>query len=153
MSCYMIMLFYSFTKKTEFNMHDLHGVPSWTNERNTTIISSSPQFIVDKNVQFGPRAYSSFSLFFSWAKSKLLSDRLHFPSTEALLNSFIPLEWLASNFSVQYHSRFTHKGHENKGNDHQLKKLLTVKQILFVDTIGRKYTKNSVENMRTDIRV
>ena len=61
----MIMLFHSFTKKTEFHMHDLHGVPSWTNERNTTIISSSPQVIVDKKVRFGPRAYSSFSFFLS----------------------------------------------------------------------------------------
>ena len=61
----MIMLFHSFTAWTEFNLHDLHGVPSWINERNTTIISSSPQVIVDKKVRFGPRAYSSFSFFLS----------------------------------------------------------------------------------------
>ena len=30
----------------------------------------------------------------------------------------------------------THQGHENKGNDHQLKKLLIGKQILLTNTIG-----------------
>ena len=29
----------------------------------------------------------------------------------------------------------THQGHENKGNDHQLKKLLIFKQILLVSTL------------------
>ena len=29
-----------------------------------------------------------------------------------------------------------HEGHENKGNDHQLKKLLIVKQILLLSTSG-----------------
>ena len=41
-----------------------------------------------------------------------------------------PPEWLASNFSLQYHTWIKHKGHENKLNDHQLKKLLIVRQIL-----------------------
>ena len=38
----------------------------------------------------------------------------------------------------------------NKGNDHQLKKLLTVKQILLV---SRKCFKCNMENMHTDDRV
>ena len=38
----------------------------------------------------------------------------------------------------------------NKGNDHQLKKLLTVKQILLV---SRKCFERNMENMHTDVRV
>ena len=37
---------------------------------------------------------------------------------------------LAYNFSLQYYPYIKQLGHENKGNDHQLKKLLIVKQIL-----------------------
>ena len=52
-------------------------------------------------------------------------------------NAFTPYEWLASNFYFQYHPSIKHKaGHENKGNDPQFKKLLIVKQILLVRTIG-----------------
>ena len=39
-----------------------------------------------------------------------------------------------------------HWGYENKGNDHQLKKLLINKQILLVGTLGN----NSMENMHAD---
>ena len=39
-----------------------------------------------------------------------------------------------ANFSLQHHPWIKHKGHENKVNDHQLKKLLIVKQILLVST-------------------
>ena len=35
--------------------------------------------------------------------------------------------WLTYNFSSQYHPWIIHVGHGNKGNDHLLKKLLTVK--------------------------
>ena len=38
-----------------------------------------------------------------------------------LLNLFKPWEWLASNFSLHYHSQITHEGHENKENDYQQK--------------------------------
>ena len=41
----------------------------------------------------------------------------------------------ASNFSLQYHPRIKHKGLENKGTDHQLKKPLIVTQILLVSTV------------------
>ena len=37
-----------------------------------------------------------------------------------------------------------HLGHKNRGNDHQLKKLLIVKQILLVS--------NNIENMLTDVK-
>ena len=37
-----------------------------------------------------------------------------------------------------------HLGHKNRGNDHQLKKLLIVKQILLVN--------NNIENMLTDVK-
>ena len=60
----MMMLFHSFTAWTEFNLHDLHGVPSWINERNTTIISSSPQVIVDKKCDL-VLALTRHFLFFS----------------------------------------------------------------------------------------
>ena len=52
-----------------------------------------------------------------------------------LLWPFNPYEWLASYFSSQCLCWIRHYGHENKGNDHQLKRLLTVKQILLVNTI------------------
>ena len=42
---------------------------------------------------------------------------------------------LASNFFLQYHPWIKHSGHDDKPNDHQLKKLLTVRQILFVSTL------------------
>ena len=40
--------------------------------------------------------------------------------------------YMASNFSLQTHPY----GHESQGNDHQLKKLLIVKQILLVSASG-----------------
>ena len=48
---------------------------------------------------------------------------------------FNPYEWLASNLSLQYHHWITHWCHENKRNDQQLKKLLSVWQILLVSTL------------------
>ena len=44
-------------------------------------------------------------------------------------------KWLSSNFSLQYHPWITYLGHENQGNDYQLKKLLIVEQILLVSTL------------------
>ena len=51
-----------------------------------------------------------------------------------LFQPFNPLWWLASEFSLQYHSWIKHLGHENRGDDHQLKKVLIVKQILLFST-------------------
>ena len=65
---------------------------------------------------------------------------------------FDPLEWPTSNFSSQPHPWITYEGHKNKRNDHQLKKLLIVKQILLVDTL-RKSKENSTENIHTDVGV
>ena len=65
---------------------------------------------------------------------------------------FNPSEWLASNFSSRYHPCITHQGHENKGNNHQLKKLLIVKHIL-LGMDFRKYIENSMENINTDVGV
>ena len=48
---------------------------------------------------------------------------------------FNPQECLASNFSLQYQPCIKHLGHENKGNDHQLKQPLIVEQILLVRTL------------------
>ena len=48
---------------------------------------------------------------------------------------FDPWEWLASRFSLQYPPRNRHKGHESKGNDHQLKMFQIVTQILLVSLI------------------
>ena len=44
---------------------------------------------------------------------------------------------------------------ENKGNEHQLKEFLIVKQILLVSTLThlRKCMENSMENIYTDVRV
>ena len=49
---------------------------------------------------------------------------------------FDPWEWLVSNFSLQYHHWIAHDGHENKGHDQQLKKLLIVRQILLDSALG-----------------
>ena len=47
-------------------------------------------------------------------------------------------EWLASHSFLQYHPGITpHEIHENKWNDHQLKKLLIVKQILLLNTVEK----------------
>ena len=45
-------------------------------------------------------------------------------------------EWLASKYSLQNHPWIKHEGHENKGIDHQPKKLLIVKQMLLVSSMG-----------------
>ena len=45
-----------------------------------------------------------------------------------------------------------HYSHENKGNNHQPKKLLMVIQILLVSVLW-KCIKNSMENMHSDVRV
>ena len=42
--------------------------------------------------------------------------------------------------------------YKNKGNDHQLKKLLIVNQILLVNP-QRKCIENSMENIYTEVRV
>ena len=56
-----------------------------------------------------------------------------------------------ANFSLQFHPWITHQGHENKRNDHKLKKLSIVTQILSIDTLG-KYASYSIENMHTDVK-
>ena len=59
-----------------------------------------------------------------------------------LIQAFLPLnpwEWLASNFSLPYHTWIKHYGQENKGADHWLKKLLIVGQILHVSILGNVY--------------
>ena len=42
--------------------------------------------------------------------------------------------------------------YKNKGNDHQVKKLLIVNQMLFVNP-QRKCLENSMENIYTEVRV
>ena len=49
--------------------------------------------------------------------------------------TFNPQKWLLYNFFLQYYSWITHKGYENKRNDHQRRKLLIVKLILLVSTL------------------
>ena len=46
------------------------------------------------------------------------------------------LRLTASNFSFQFHSWIDHEGLKSKGNDHQLKKLLIVKEILLYSSSG-----------------
>ena len=41
-----------------------------------------------------------------------------------VINSLLPLEWLVSNFSFQYHPRITHWGHENKGDNNKTKEAM-----------------------------
>ena len=48
--------------------------------------------------------------------------------------SFIPQEWLATNFSLQYHLWIKCKVHENKRNDHQFK---IIQKLLLVGTDGK----------------
>ena len=47
-----------------------------------------------------------------------------------------PREWLASNFSLQYHPLIKHEGHKSEENDHRLNMVLIIKQILSVRTLG-----------------
>ena len=47
-----------------------------------------------------------------------------------------PKNSLASNFSLHYHTPNHTFFHDIKGNDHQLKKLLIIRQILLVSTLG-----------------
>ena len=51
-------------------------------------------------------------------------------------STLCPYEWPQCNFSLQHHARVSHKGREIKGNDHQLKNLLILKQILLVSPLG-----------------
>ena len=55
-----------------------------------------------------------------------------------LINSLLTLRinLLAFILSLQYHPWIKHWGHENKGNDHQVKQLLIIKQILLVSSLG-----------------
>ena len=50
--------------------------------------------------------------------------------------TFKPLQVTNIQFSLQYFSWITHQDQENIRNDHQLKRLLIVKQILLVNTLG-----------------
>ena len=53
-----------------------------------------------------------------------------FKNKAKVVQPFNPWELQASNFSLQCHPWIKHWGHENKGNDNQLKNLLIVVQIL-----------------------
>ena len=54
---------------------------------------------------------------------------------------------------LQYCPLIKHLSQKNKGNDHQLKKLLIVKQILLVRTLGNVCIENRMENMPSDVKV
>ena len=66
----------------------------------------------------------------------LLISLLMKTSLKRLPQHFYHKEWVASNFSIQYPPWVTHYGHENRGNNHQLKEFLIAKQILPVSTLG-----------------
>ena len=61
---------------------------------------------------------------------------LKIPKLIYFYHPYVKFKWLAPNFSIWYHPWMTLQGHKNKGNDHQLKELLIVKQILLVSTLG-----------------
>ena len=65
--------------------------------------------------------------------------------------SFNPLEWLASKFPLQYYPGIKDDSHENRGNDHQLRKLL-----IFSTNSSSQYHRECMEdnkeNMRTDLK-
>ena len=61
---------------------------------------------------------------------------LKIPKLIYFYHPYVKFKWLASNFSLQYHPWMTLQGHKNKGNDHQLKKLLIAQQLLLVSTLG-----------------
>ena len=51
-----------------------------------------------------------------------------------LATQLLRMTSIYSNFSSQYHPWIKHEGHENKANDHQVKKLLIFEQTLLVNT-------------------
>ena len=53
-----------------------------------------------------------------------------------ILLTLWPPKVISMNFSLQYHARITHEGYENNKKDRQLMKLLIVKQIPLVSTLG-----------------
>ena len=55
-------------------------------------------------------------------------------------------------FSLQCRPWITLVGHMSKGNNHQVKNLLNVKQILLVSTLG-KCMQNIMENLHTNLVV
>ena len=73
-------------------------------------------------------------------------------SSLLMLKPFNPLESLTSNFFLQNHPSIKHWGHENKGNDHQLKKLLIVEENSPCKN-PKKCLESSKENIHTDVRV
>ena len=54
---------------------------------------------------------------------------------DVILEHFNPWEWSVTISPISIIPKQTHWGYKDKGNDHQLKKLLIVKQILLVSTI------------------
>ena len=63
----------------------------------------------------------------------LFGENMNLPLPSNAMDFYLnPWEWLASNFSFQYHSWIKH--YENKGNDNQLKNLLIIRQILLAST-------------------
>ena len=54
---------------------------------------------------------------------------------DVILEHFNPWEWLVTISPISIIPKQTHCSYKNKGNDHHLKKLLIVKQILLVSTI------------------
>ena len=50
------------------------------------------------------------------------------------LKPFGPSEWPTYYFSLQYHPWINHWGHEKEGNDHGLRKLVGIQQILLIST-------------------
>ena len=88
---------------------------------------------------------SSVILVKNWTFVALYNCRLHYANSLVLRDSslyrflcwpFDPKWWPVSNFSLQYHPWITHWCHENKGNDHKLRKLSIVQQIFLFRTLG-----------------
>ena len=93
------------------------------------MLSAIKQYLVDEVVK------SSLEF---WIPSLILDSSLK--NSELLFHNH--LEWPVSNFSLQYHLWIIHYGHKN---DHQLKKLLIVKQIFPAGTIGNVFKKKHGE--------
>ena len=71
----------------------------------------------------------------TFIKSKVHEYKKRVPKWDQKIWPSKLLRWLASKFSSQYHWWIKHYGYENEGNDHQLRKFLIVKWILFVNTL------------------
>ena len=120
-----------------------------TEPKNSLFLSMCPKMV--RNVLLGCNFFPSVAY-----RGIILANQFQTSQSAWLMNKShhcnLRVTRIASNISSQYHTWITPYAYKKRGNDHQLKKLSTVKTNSPYQCLS-KCTENSMENMHIDFRV